>query len=96
MLSNKRILVIVDGPNKEEISAHLRSFKRFSICENNKNEIKMFFESEMWAHIAAILKIPVSIILVNICGTWIGVVVSTSIMLLIYCIIEPIYIKKVL
>ena len=38
--SNKPILVILDGPYKNEIKEYLISFNRFEFCENEKNSIK--------------------------------------------------------
>ncbi|SHJ72325.1 hypothetical protein SAMN02745751_03214 [Dethiosulfatibacter aminovorans DSM 17477] len=38
--TNKPILVLLDGENKEEMKEYLESFNRYIICDNNKKEIE--------------------------------------------------------
>ena len=44
--------------------------------------------------IGALLKIPLSYLFITIFDSWIGVVISTCVVLLIYCVNEPFYIKR--
>ncbi|OPZ32482.1 MAG: Polysaccharide biosynthesis protein [Tenericutes bacterium ADurb.BinA124] len=46
--------------------------------------------------IGAAIKIPISFLLVSILSSWVGVVIATCICLLIYCLLEPFYIRKIL
>ncbi len=46
--------------------------------------------------VAAIIKIPIAWILVKLTGSWIGVVWANNISLGIYCMIQPIWMKKYL
>ena len=38
--SNKPILIILDGPYKEEMQEYLEDFQRFEFCENNEESIR--------------------------------------------------------
>lgn len=42
--TNKHILVIVDGDNIEEMKAYLNQYRRFIVCDNNVESIKMVIE----------------------------------------------------
>lgn len=46
--------------------------------------------------IGAIIKIPIAWILVMACDSWIGVVIANIIAMSLYCIVQPISLKKVL
>lgn len=46
--------------------------------------------------IGAIIKIPIAFLLIKICESWIGVIWANIICMSIYCIIQPIYLKKYL
>ena len=43
---------------------------------------------------SSLIKIPLSILFVRIFGSWVGVVVATDFLLLLYCIVQPVVIKK--
>ena len=45
--------------------------------------------------IGAIIKIPLSVILTKIIGSWNGVVIANIICIGLYCIIQPFYMRKV-
>ena len=38
--TNKPVLVLLDGENKQEIADYLKSFDRYVLCENNEDEIE--------------------------------------------------------
>lgn len=62
----------------------------FSSITNGLSKLK----GQLFAFsIGAIIKIPLTYFLITVFESWIGAVLSTSIALLIYCIIEPIYIR---
>ena len=44
----------------------------------------------------AIFKIPIAILIVNMTGSWIGVIWATNIILFVYFIVQPIMIRRYL
>lgn len=63
----------------------------FSCFTNGTGKIKVQI---ICFSIGAILKIPLSFVLVNLFDSWIGVVLANVIALSIYCIIQPFFLKK--
>lgn len=65
----------------------------FSSVANGMGKLKI---QTICYTIGAILKVLLSVILVKISKSWIGVIVSIDIVMMIYCLIQPIYINKYL
>lgn len=65
----------------------------FSAIENGMNKLK---NQTIIFTIGAILKVPLAWILVQVTGSWIGVICANVILLAIYCIVDPFSIKKFL
>lgn len=43
-----------------------------------------------------IVKLPLSVVMINITNSWVGIVIATNIVLLVYCIIQPITLHRFL
>jgi O-antigen/teichoic acid export membrane protein len=64
-----------------------------SSIANGLGELKIQFA---FFTLGAIIKLPIAWILVNLLDSWIGVIVSNIISMSLYCVIQPIWLNKVL
>ena len=65
----------------------------FSTIENGMNQLR---NQAIIFSIGAIVKIPIAWALVQLGGSWISIVWANIIVLALYCVMEPFYIKKIL
>lgn len=65
----------------------------FSSIANGVGELRT---QAIFFGIGAVAKIPIAWVLVNITNSWIGVVWANVIALLIYCLVQPLWLKKYL
>ena len=61
---------------------------------NFANGIGLLKTQNILFSIGAILKVPLSYLLIKLTGSWIGVMATTDILILLYCIVQPITLRQ--